>query len=729
MIDAGEYVRSVDGLLAGALTGLRPPERVSLSEFSEKHIWADGVMTAGREKFSFAKYPYQREIMDSLSDPDCQGVYLVAPSRWGKTAIVPPLVAHTVETNPMDIMIVQTSRSNAVMFAKGDMDDFFETNEWFSSKIRPGRTTNSLLMKKFKNGTILSIVWPSAKNLAGVNRGVICLPDYDRAKADIDGEGSLVIQAAARAKVYGSRKTIFVDSSPAALPQKIERFDPESRHQAPPYPGIFSLYNTGDRRWWYWQCVCCREWFPAHPDHLKYDDHGSNKERAASARIVCPNQECLAEYRHNGDPETGMPGKDDLNATGRWVPDGQSLDQDGNLVGEMLNPPVPGLDNYRSYWAFGVSAAAQTWEKMVLDRLDAEAVLAATGEDKSLKTVLNSHYGLPWVPPSLGAGGDWAEMWERAVDYPQGVVPPGALYCLTAVDSQDTSWVIQTHAFGAEGRSWVIDRRRVIWSDRDHDSRKNADGSPEKAWVRPGTFPEDWQRLTETLASLRYPLHDGSGVMTPILIGVDSGGADATTANAYEWWRGLRGADLPRGRVLLIKGDSKTKNLTEIRNPDGTKRDDRRARARGDVPVLFVSSNQVKDIVAANLERQVDGPGYVCLPAWAKDSWFKELTAEQRRGEEWHKIRKRNEAWDLMCYALALNRCDRLKADRIDWWSDRLPAWARPGAENPFVAPTAAPGLPVAVAASQSADGRRPYLSFEDLAREFGDGGGHGDYP
>lgn len=716
MIDVQKNVRTASGLFAGCLAGLRPPERISLPDFAKKHVWVDNPSTAGRQRLDFEKTPYQVEPLESLSDPDCQGVRMVATSRAGKTFMSTLLVAHTVETNPMDIMIVPPSRSTATTFAKDDLEKFFEQNDWLRQKIRPGRTTNSLLMKKFRNGTILSIVWPSAKNLAGVNRGVICLPDYDRIKGDVDGEGSVYNQADARTKLYGFRKKVFVESSPSKNPEKFERFEPESPHQAPPYPGILSLYNEGDRRWWYWQCVCCRQWFPAHPDHLRYDDDGTPKQRAASARVVCPNEDCQAVYRHDGDPETGMPGKHELNASGRWVPDGMSLTPDGEMVGEILNPPMPGVMNYRSYWLFGVAAAFQSWEQMVLAKISAEQVYADTGDDSQLKTVLNTDFGLPWIPPHVGDGSDWERYWERSVDHPQGVVPPGALYLITAVDTQDTSWVLQTQAFGPEGRMWCIDRRRIVFSDRDHETRKMADGTPEKAWVRPGTYPEDWKVLERELASLRYQLSDGSGVMVPAIIGVDSGGKDATTANAYSWWRSISGPELTRSRVLLIKGDPKTKNLAEIRKPDGTKRSDRNAGNRGDVPVLFVSSNMAKDVMAANLAREVDGPGYVYLPKWWKTDYFKELAAEQKRGDEWVKTRKRNEAWDLFVYALALNRCEKMRAHLVDWASDRLPPYALPAAENPFVTPVSVGAAETSAPAARAGN---PYLSYEEIGRQF----------
>lgn len=724
MIDVREFVRSASGLFAGCLSGLRPPERISLPDFAKKHVWVDNPSTAGRQRLDFEKTPYQVEPLESLSDPDCQGVRMVATSRGGKTFMSTLLVAHTVETNPMDIMIVPPSRSTATTFAKDDLEKFFEQNDWLRQKIRPGRTTNSLLMKKFRNGTILSIVWPSAKNLAGVNRGVVCLPDYDRIKADVDGEGSVYNQADARTKLYGFRKKIFVESSPSKNPDKFERFEPDSPHQAPPYPGILSLYNEGDRRWWYWQCVCCRQWFPAHPDHLRYDDDGTPKQRAASARVVCPNDECQAVYRHDGDPETGMPGKHELNLNGRWVPDGMSLTPDGEMVGAMLNPPMPGVMNYRSYWLFGVAAAFQSWEQMVLAKVNAEQVYAETGDDSQLKTVLNTDFGLPWFPPHLGGGDDWETYLDRSQVYTKGVVPSAALYLISAVDSQDKKWVMQTMAFGPEGRMWCIDRQSIWESDRVkmvRDSDGNdvplvKDGIVQKENVSPGSYPEDWKILERKLSTLRYPLEDGSGVMVPALFGVDSGGSDSNTQNAYSWWRSINEPNLTRGRVLLIKGDPKTKNLCEIRKPDGTKRTDRNAGNRGDVPVLFISSDMAKDVMAANLSREVDGPGYVILPRWWKTDWFKELASEQKRGDKWHKLRKRNEAWDLFVYALALNRCEKMRAHLVDWASGRLPPYALPAAENPFVTPVSVGSAETGAPAARAGN---PYLSYEEIGRQF----------
>lgn len=728
MIEAVAPPRSIHSLIGPLLAGLRPPERVSLAEFAESRVWVNNPSTAGRQRLDFVKTPYQPEILESLSDPDVQGVRLVAPTRAGKTYMSILLAAHTVETNPMDILIVPPSRSTATTFAKDDLDKFLEENDWLRNKIRPGRTTNSLLMKKFINGTILSIVWPSAKNLAGVNRGVICLPDYDRIKADVDGEGSVYNQADARTKIYGLRKKVFVESSPSKTPHKFEKFEPETPHQAPPYPGIFSLYNEGDRRWWYWQCVNCDEWFAAHPRHLVYDDDGTPRQRAATARMVCP--DCGHKYRHDGDPATGHPGKHELNARGRWVPDGMSLTAAGEMVGEMANPPLAGAMNYRSYWLFGVAAAFQTWAAMVLAKINAEQVYAETGDDSQLKTVLNTDFGLPWIPPHISEGSDWERLWERKVDYPQGIVPPDALYLITTVDTQDTSWVLQTQAFGPEGRMWCIDRRRIIWSDRDHETRKMADDTPEKAWVRPGTYPEDWKVLGRELVSLKYPLADGSGVMFPAIFGVDSGGSDATTANSYEWWRSLADPALTRSRVMLIKGDPKMKNLVEIRRSDGTKRSDRAGGNRGDVPVAHISSNMAKDIMAANLAREVDGPGFVHLPKWWKTDYFKELAAEQRRGDEWVKVRKRNEAWDLFVYALAMNRCDKMRAHLINW-EEPLPFWAtfaKPATENPFVMPVMVNAAGQATTGPAPAAGK-PYLSREQIGKRFQElGGGHNGY-
>jgi len=165
---------------------------------------------------------------------------------------------------------------------------------------------------------------------------------------------------------------------------------------------------------------------------------------------------------------------------------------------------------------------------------------------------------------------------------------------------------------------------------------------------------------------------------------VDTGGEDGVQDRAYDWWRSLRQHGLS-SRVLLLKGGSaKNAPNTQLRYPSSDGRKDRKSNARGDVPVLFINTNKIKDILSNDLQRQTVGPGYIHFPDWLQDWFYKELKSEARGGDgTWNKVSARNEAWDLLVYMLAALNHLGIVNGRINW--EAPPKWLSSGNENPEI--------------------------------------------
>ena len=138
-------------------------------------------------------------------------------------------------------------------------------------------------------------------------------------------------------------------------------------------------------------------------------------------------------------------------------------------------------------------------------------------------------------------------------------------------------------------------------------------------------------------------------------LGVDSGGQDKATENATAWWRQLTPQQKTRAR--LVKGEHKpSAPAVDQRWPDTRGRSDRSGATQGDVPILFINVGHIKDILAADLERNDPGPGYIAFPNWLPDWFYAELTREKRDANGRWTGKGRNEAWDLLTYAEALAR-------------------------------------------------------------------------
>jgi len=182
----------------------------------------------------------------------------------------------------------------------------------------------------------------------------------------------------------------------------------------------------------------------------------------------------------------------------------------------------------------------------------------------------------------------------------------------------------------------------------------------------------------------------------------DSGGKEGTTANAYQFYRWLKYGDKANaedmspeeaeymwkpnmaGRFMLLKGaSSKTAPRVAISYPD-SQRKDRHAGARGEVPVLMINPNTLKDALSHRLDRVEPGNG-VLFPDWLDDNFFIELTVEIRDpAKGWiNPKRFRNESWDLLNYCQAALLTPGINVEHINWQDP--PRWAEEWDMNDLV--------------------------------------------
>ena len=143
--------------------------------------------------------------------------------------------------------------------------------------------------------------------------------------------------------------------------------------------------------------------------------------------------------------------------------------------------------------------------------------------------------------------------------------------------------------------------------------------------------------------------------------------------------------------------------------------------ARGDVPVWLINSNQVKDQVS-NMLGRTDPGGRVHFPQWFDsegapidiDWLYTQLTTEVRDSRGWsNPSRRKNEALDLLAYAVAFLRHPDIRILQIDW-SDP-PGWAQVDWDANDLVFSTADGMRFAPEASGE-----PGPSLSDLADSLG---------
>lgn len=666
---------------------LKAPRRMPVSEAVTRYM---RVPLGGGSSLPWdaTLTPYIVEAMNCLSSRNYDAVVFVGPARTGKTiGLIDGWIVYTVVCDPADFLLIQMTEEKAREHSKKRLDRTFRCSPEVAKRLSPRTNDNNVHDKTFRAGNYLKIGWPSVNIMSSSDYRFVALTDYDRWPDDIDGEGDGFSLASKRTTTFMSSGMTMVESSPGREITN-SKWQRKSQHEAPPATGICSLYNSGDRRRWYWPCPHCGDYFqPAMGAVSGYRDNPDPVAASESAYVRCPH----CEGRIN--PKQ----KRELNQRGVWLRDGQSISADGEVTGEGRRSRIA------SFWMEGPAAAYQTWAQLTYKLLVAEQEYETTGSEEKLKAVINTDWGLPYLPRSATETRKAETLIARAEHIPRRTVPDGVHFLVATVDVQggrNRRFVVQVIGYGESGERWIVDRYNIR-----HSMRCGPDG--ESLPIDPAGYPEDWGLLRTDVLDKCWQMSSNPAATMPLLaMAVDSGGEDGVTDNAYKFWRECRKDGL-RKRVYLFKGDSTSRaQLITKKLPDNTGRSNRRAEARGDVPLYLLQTNQLKDRINNALQRDVPGPNYVHFPDWLGEWFYEELTYEERGVDgKWQKPGKgANEAFDLMVYAHALVILRGY--ERINW--DSPPEWARRGAWVEAAPPAAGEAsVPVAPAADRKKTQRK----------------------
>ena len=178
---------------------------------------------------------------------------------------------------------------------------------------------NNVLLKKFKAGNILEIAYPVDSTFRGKSLRYVLVTDYDAVPNP--PEGDIFTLSRKRTASYQSLGMTMVESSPGH-----DCTDPDFKqsdlHESAPAEGIATIYMSGDRRRWYWQCPesQCKEWFIPEFEYLVFDREEIDAVKASQdVKMQCPH--CSGQFSEKL--------KNKLNKGGKWLKQGQYIDSDG----------------------------------------------------------------------------------------------------------------------------------------------------------------------------------------------------------------------------------------------------------------------------------------------------------------------------------------------------------------------------------------------------------------
>lgn len=599
--------------------GLTPDPLLSVSAWADQSRVLSPTASSEPGRWRTDRTPYLREIMDCLSPSHpVEKVVFMKGAQIGGTEAGNNWVGYTMDQAPGPMLVVQPTVEMGKRWSKGRLAPLIEDTPCLRGKVKDPRSRdsgNTVQSKEFQGGIVVVTGANSAIGLRSMPVRYLFLDEVDAYPGDADGEGDPVALAIQRTATFARRK-IFLVSTPTI--QGLSRIEME--------------YANSDQRKFYVPCPHCGEMQTLVWSQVHFDDGVYYACSACHQRI----DECA---------------KTDMLKNGRWI----AKYPDRSVAGFHLSSLYSPVGWFSWQQAVGNFQQAQKNETL-------------------LKVWVNTTLGEPWV--DRGEAPDWERLYERAEDYPRGIVPQGGLVLTAGVDVQKDRLECEIVAYGLQKESWSVDYIVIPHSP---------------------ASPEAWQQLQMVLERV-YPVADNTLALPISMMAVDAGYA---TQEVYNWVRQQNPY-----RVIAVKGVDKA--LTPLGAPTRVEVNvGGRKLARG-LKLWPVGVSLLKSELFAWLKQSrppAGGlqPGFIHFPKYDPE-YFKQLTAEQLvtktvKGyakREWQKLRERNEALDCRVYARAASLAlgmDRWSAKQWNSLQEKYaPQATRPAVEEAATEPATPTG-------------------------------------
>lgn len=230
-----------ESLIRAKQRALQPPPELTLSQWSEEYMMLSPESSALPGKFRFDRAPFQREVMDAMTDDSIRKVVIMSASQILKTQVMLNFIGYIISNDPAPILIVQPTGKMAQSFSKDRVDAMLRDVPILKGRVKDKRerdSGNSILHKLFPAGALSIASAGSPSDLASRPIRYLLCDETDRYQPG--EEGDPISLARARTTTFWNAKEVLV-SSPTD--------DTISR--------IASEYQVSDRRIFAVPCNAC----------------------------------------------------------------------------------------------------------------------------------------------------------------------------------------------------------------------------------------------------------------------------------------------------------------------------------------------------------------------------------------------------------------------------------------------------------------------------------------
>ena len=422
-------IKRLNAVLAKVLTGLKPPDDLTVSEWAEKKRRLSSESSAEPGPWRTSRTPYLREPMDAFTDPKVRRIVMVAASQVGKSEFINNTIGYIIDEDPGSILFVHPTTIDAKEYSKLRIAPMIRDCPTLAEKVvspKSRDTGNTILQKTYPGGILTMCGSTEAHSLASKPIRYVFGDERDRWASSAGNEGDPWGLAMARQRTFYNAKAVEV-STPTIKGWSV----------------IEASYSEGTMERWKSRCPHCGEYFEIKFADIRYEYEmnvvaGKKTYKVTSVYHICPGCGYIgSEMELKRQPA-------------RWEAENPSAIEHG----------------VRSFWLNAFVSAWATWPSIILE------YLKAIGDTKKLQVVYNTSFGELWE--DRGDIQDEDSLMARREEY-NAELPEGVL-CLTAgVDTQDNRMEYEVVGHGHFGETWGIEKGIIMGVPDERETWKRLD--------------------------------------------------------------------------------------------------------------------------------------------------------------------------------------------------------------------------------------------------------------
>ena len=385
---------------------LRPKPPMTISEWAEANmIFPDGSAEAGH--YSCDTVPYQKEIMDAITDVEVTNVSVMSSAQVGKTTILMCGVGYYIDYEPSTQMIVLPTMLIAGDFSKTRLAKMLADVPVLNEKVADAKakdSNNTIYNKIYPGGDVIITGANSPAKLRSHPRRILWMDEIDAYPDSVGGEGDPIELAEKRTTTYWNKKHIKTSTPTIKGHSKIE-----------------TSFQDGTMEEWCVRCPECGEWQPYDFDRVDFE----------SVRMAC--KEC------------GI-----LSGEVAW------RESEHKWIAKH-----PERKKHRSFHLNELASPFVEWSDIIKQFQDAYERMKKYHDPSKMIVFKNTVLGETWdETDSTEEGLNDHELMKRAENYGADI-PEGVLLLTAAVDVQDDRFELEVRGWGREYESWGIYKTEI----------------------------------------------------------------------------------------------------------------------------------------------------------------------------------------------------------------------------------------------------------------------------